>query len=97
MSQLSDVPEKDFEELAGYLKRFPVGDDDAEQFWYQLACVLRKKYKKRFNYTEQVSAVGPWPYILAPSYGVLAASSDYWSEGRQSSSDFSEGSEEERH
>lgn len=56
MSHLSDVPAEGLEELARYLKRFPSDDDDAEQFWYQLASVLRKRNRKKFDYTQQVSA-----------------------------------------
>lgn len=57
MAKLSDVPEDGLKELAGYLKRFPSTDSDAEQFWYQLACILRQKYRKRFSYTEQVVCI----------------------------------------
>lgn len=57
MALLSDVSADGLKELAGYLKRFPSSDEDAEQFWYQLACTLRKRHKNTFNYSEQVSLI----------------------------------------
>ena len=54
-SVLSDVPADGLKELAGYLKRFPEHDEDADQYWYQLACTLRKRHKNKFSYSEQVS------------------------------------------
>ena len=54
MARLNDVSSEGLKELAGYLKQFPPDDEEAEQYWYQLACVLRKKYRNRFDYTEQV-------------------------------------------
>lgn len=55
MSLLRDVSADDLKELAGYLRRFPSGDDEADQYWYQLACTLRRRHRKTFNYSEQVS------------------------------------------
>ena len=54
MASLSDVSDADLKKLAGYLKRFPSDDDEAEQFWYQLACVLRRRRGNTYNYSEQV-------------------------------------------
>lgn len=51
---LSDVSLKGLKELASYLRRFPKDDDDAEQYWYQLAHTLRKRNKQKCDYTEQV-------------------------------------------
>ena len=55
MALLSDVPPDGLKELAGCLKRFPSDDEDADQFWYQLACTLRRRRGNKYNYTEQVS------------------------------------------
>lgn len=51
---LKDVSSDGLKELALYLKRFPSDDDDADQYWYQLACILRKRSGNTYRYSEQV-------------------------------------------
>ena len=53
---LSDVPEEGIIELAAYLRGFPPHDDEGEQFWYQLACVLRRRSRVKFDYSQEVSS-----------------------------------------
>lgn len=56
MALFKDVSTATLKELAGYLRCFPVtGEEDPEQFWYLLACTLRKKNKARCDYSELVS------------------------------------------
>ncbi len=51
----SDVPLERLKELAGHLKRFPVTEEeDPEQFWWMLACTLRKRNSNKCNYSELV-------------------------------------------
>ena len=55
MSLFSDIPIERLKELAGYLKRFAASEEEDEQYWYLLACALRKRNKSKCNYTEVVS------------------------------------------
>ncbi len=61
---LSDIPEGGILELAGYLRGFPPHDEDAEQYWYLLACELRQRNTTNYNYSQNVRyclpSLPPW-------------------------------------